>query len=88
MREWRPREAKHILQGKLKVARLFTRENGSPLSGVSAWWFDSSEGMVKLGVGPKQVADTLDQRRALAFEVEAGVRARIAEARTSMVDQE
>ncbi|MEL7672734.1 MAG: hypothetical protein AAGU78_03245 [Chloroflexota bacterium] len=44
--------------------------------------------MVKLGVGPKQVADTLDQHRALALEVEAGVRARIAEARASMVDRE
>ncbi len=61
-----------------KSLGLFTRENGSPLSGSSAWWFDSSEGFIKLGVGPKQVADTLDQHRALALEVEAGVRARIA----------
>ena len=57
-----------------KELGVFTRENGSRIKGNGAWFFNCDEGMVKVGVGAKQVADTLDQDRDLAAEVEATIR--------------
>jgi len=57
-----------------KELGVFTRENGSRIKGSAAWYFNRDEGMVKVGVGAKQVANALDEDRELAAEVEAAIR--------------
>ncbi len=42
----------------------FTRENGSRIKGARRY-FNRDEGMVKVGVGAKQVANALDEDREL-----------------------
>lgn len=74
----------------LELARLgkefgiFTKLDGSPISGATAWYFRSGDRreMVKLGVGEKQVTATLDGNRDLAAEVELAVRVAIAHLNT------
>lgn len=61
-----------------KELGVFTRENGSPIKGSAAWYFNRDQGMYKVGVGVKQVAAALDQDRELAAEVEAAIRYAIA----------
>ena len=57
-----------------KELGIFTRENGSRIKGNGAWFFNRDEGMVKVGVGAKQVANALDEDRELAAEVESAIR--------------
>ena len=65
---------------------VFTRENGSRIKGSAAWYFNRDEGMVKVGVGAKQVANALDEDRALAAEVEAAIRYAISQMNEIKVD--
>jgi recombination protein RecA len=69
-----------------KELGVFTRENGSRIKGSAAWYFNRDEGMVKVGVGAKQVANALDEDRELAAEVEAAIRHAISQMNEIKVD--
>lgn len=58
---------------------VFTKEDGSPIKGACNWFFMRDQGRVKVGKGVSSVADALDANRELAAEVDAAIRAKMAD---------